>query len=160
MVVVSNTFLHCSYLQHKCVACVQVSWTAKAGRWRTLSWCTCMWGAWKTLFNSTQSTRNILAWTLQPGKGCFLLSGVTSVAPVLSLSYNLSILPVFLLFSLSGCVLKFLYLLISCCRWTACSMTGLSPLRKAASTRGKPCMSRVCPTGLQPTSGPTARPWG
>ncbi|XP_041809732.1 diphthine--ammonia ligase isoform X6 [Chelmon rostratus] len=55
---------------------------------------------------------------------------------------------------------RLLYPPASCCRWTACSTTGSSPLRKAASTRGKPCMSRACPTGPRLTSGPTARPSG
>lgn len=70
-------------------------------------------------------------------------------------SFHQSILLVFP----AGFVCRRLCLLLSCCRWTACSMTGLSPWRRAASTTEKLCTSRACPTGRRPASDPTARPW-
>lgn len=60
----------------------------------------------------------------------------------------------------AGFVFRHLSLLVNCCRWTVCSMTGSSPWRKAASTRRKLCMSRACPTGLRLTLGHTAKPSG
>ncbi len=56
--------------------------------------------------------------------------------------------------SVSSCV----YRSLSSCGWTFCFRTGRRPARRMLLLKETLFMSRVCPTGPRPTSGPTVKP--